>query len=180
MDGSQVTLQTSMVTGFVSDVWVRVRVLPAADLDWAVIGSDHGFTSCCHTSHAHHDDGASNNWRRRSLEAADALGNRYLYPLAARVNGSNLHTARTVCINLSTRLRLVWRRGKTNINRLLGNASPGTRTTHGPAYCLPYELMEMIIGLITHDLDTLKAFSLTCRSWYVAPSPHPYSQGLCA
>jgi hypothetical protein len=69
-------------------------------------------------------------------------------------------------------MRIVWRRGKTNIDRLLGNTPPETHTTHGPAYCLPYELLETIIGLITHDLGTLKAFSLTCRSWYIAVVPH--------
>ena len=30
----------------------------------------------------------------------------------------------------------------------------------------------MIIAHLTHDLDTLKAYSLTCRSWYLAVVPH--------
>jgi hypothetical protein len=69
-------------------------------------------------------------------------------------------------------MRIVWRRGKANVNRLLGNASPGTRTKPKQAPHLPYEIMEMIIAHIAHDLDTLKACSLTCRSWYTAAVPH--------
>jgi hypothetical protein len=69
-------------------------------------------------------------------------------------------------------MRIVWRRGKANINRLLGNAPPETRTAHGTACRLPYELMEMIITHIAHDLAALKVFSLTCHSWYIAAVPH--------
>ena len=36
---------------------------------------------------------------------------------------------------------------------------------------LPYEIVEVIIAH-TRDLDTLKACSLTCRSWYTAALPH--------
>jgi hypothetical protein len=40
----------------------------------------------------------------------------------------------------------------------------------------------MIIAHIAHDLDALKACSLTCRSWYIAasptPSPYPYPHEL--
>jgi hypothetical protein len=76
----------------------------------------------------------------------------------------------TVGINLSTRMRIVWRRGKANVNRLLGN----TPTAHGPVCRLPYEIVEMIIAPLAHDLDALKACSLTCSSWYTAAVPHLY------
>jgi hypothetical protein len=86
-----------------------------------------------------------------------------------RVNGPDLDT---IGINLSSRMRIVWRRGKANINRLLGNAPPGARITHESACRLPYELVEMIVAHIAHDLDALKAFSSTCRSWHTAAAPH--------
>jgi hypothetical protein len=69
-------------------------------------------------------------------------------------------------------MRIVWRRTKANINRLLGNASQEACTAHGPASRLPYEVVEMIIAHIAHDLETLKAYSLTCCSWYIAAVPH--------
>ena len=84
------------------------------------------------------------------------------------VNSSDFCAVRTVGVGLSTRVRIVWRRGKANINRLLGNAP----TAHGPVCRLPYEIVEMIVAHIAHDLDSLKPFSLTCRSWYIAAVPH--------
>jgi len=74
--------------------------------------------------------------------------------------------------NLSTRVVTVWRRGKAKVNRLLGNAFPWTRTTYEPTCPLPYEIAEMILTHLTHDLGTLKVFSLTCRSWYIVAVPH--------
>jgi hypothetical protein len=84
------------------------------------------------------------------------------------VNDSDLCT---VGINLSTQMGIIWRRGKTNINRLLGNAPPGTDTAHESTCRLPYELVEMIIAHIARDLDALKTCSLTCRSWHTAVVP---------
>ena len=78
----------------------------------------------------------------------------------------------TVGINLSTRMVTIWRRGKTKVNRFLSNVFPWTCTTYGQTLPLPYELAEMIIAHPTHDLDTLKACSLTCRSWYIVAVPH--------
>ena len=113
------------------------------------------------------DNDVSNNREYGSLGATDILGIRYCDQLV-RANGSN-HCA--VGVNLSTRIRIVWRRGKTNINRLLGNRPPETRTAHELTWCLPYEIVEMIIAHIARDLDVLKAFSLTCRSWYIVVVP---------
>ena len=42
----------------------------------------------------------------------------------------------------------------------------------GMTCCLPYEIVEMILTHVLHDLDTRKALSLTCRSWYIAAVPH--------
>ena len=69
---------------------------------------------------------------------------------------------------MSVYMRIVWRRGKANINRLLDNTPP----THESTSHLPYEIVEMIIAHIAHDLNALKAFSLTCRSWYTAAVPN--------
>ena len=66
----------------------------------------------------------------------------------------------------------VWRRSKTKVNRLLGNAVPQARAAYESTSPLPYEITEMIVAHITHDLYTLKACSLTCRSWYIVAFPH--------
>ena len=75
-------------------------------------------------------------------------------------------------MNLSTHIVTVWHRGKVKINRFLSNTFPWMRTAYGPTLPLPYEITEMIIAHLTHDLDTLKACSLTCRSWYIVAVPH--------
>jgi hypothetical protein len=73
-------------------------------------------------------------------------------------------------------MRTVWRRGRANINRLLSNAPPDappeTHTARGMASRLPYEILEIIIAHIAHDLNALKACSLACRSWSIAAVPH--------
>ena len=93
-----------------------------------------------------------------------------------RVHGSDLRALRAAGMNLSTQMRIAWRRGKANINRLLGNPPLGvpleTHSAHGATSLLPYEIVEMIIAHIAHDLDALKACSSTCRSWYIAAVPH--------
>jgi hypothetical protein len=126
-------------------------------------------------SRPRHDDEASNDQRCSSFKGTDILGIRYCYP-PVRARGSDLCTVRTAGINLSTWTRIVWRRGKANINRLLGNppldAPRKTHTAHGASSRLPYEIVEMIIAHIAHDLDALKACSSTCRSWYIAAVPH--------
>ena len=66
----------------------------------------------------------------------------------------------------------VWHKGKNKVNRLLRNTSPRARTISEPTRRFPYEIMEMIITHLTRDLDTLKAFSLTCRSWYIVAVAH--------
>ena len=47
-----------------------------------------------------------------------------------------------------------------------------TRTTDESIRPFPYEIAEMIIAHLAHNLDALKAFSLTCRSWYIVAVPH--------
>jgi len=43
-----------------------------------------------------------------------------------------------------------------------------------PATTLPHELVEMIIAHLIHDTSSLRACTLTCRSWYTATVPHPH------
>ena len=69
-------------------------------------------------------------------------------------------------------MKTIWHQSKVTINRLLGNPPPEPCTIRESDSCLPHEIMEMIIAHIAHDLATLKAFSLTCRSWYIAAVPH--------
>jgi len=66
----------------------------------------------------------------------------------------------------------VWHRGKTLVKLLLGDPSPSTCAAREPTSSLPYDVVEMIIANLTRDLVTLKACSLTCRSWYTAAAPH--------
>jgi hypothetical protein len=68
-------------------------------------------------------------------------------------------------------VKIAWYRGIANIDRLLGNAPPDA-PPETPASRLPYEILEMIIADVAHDLDALKACSLACRSWYIAAVPH--------
>jgi len=83
---------------------------------------------------------------------------------------------RTVGISLSDRMVSVWHRGKAKANRLLGNVNtpPETRTAHESTCRIPFEIVEMIIAPLTSDCKTLKACSLTCRSWYIVAAPHLY------
>ena len=53
---------------------------------------------------------------------------------------------------------------------LLSNAPPGT--THESTCRVPYEVVEIIIAHLTHDVNALKACSLTCRSWHIVAVPH--------
>ena len=123
------------------------------------------------SSARHHHHNGSNNRKCRPLKGADVLSIRYGCP-SAHVNYSHVCSVHTIGINLSSRIRIVWRRSKANINRLLGNAPPETPTEHGAASRLPYEIVEMITTHIAHDLHALKAFSLTCYSWYISAAPH--------
>jgi hypothetical protein len=124
-----------------------------------------------HTSHTNPDDETTNNRKWRLLKGADILGIRYCYPLV-HVNGSDPCAVRIIEINLSVRMKIAWRRGRANVNRLLGNPPPEPRIAHESACCLPYEIVETIIAHIACDLDALKACSLTCHSWYIAVVPH--------
>lgn len=88
------------------------------------------------------------------------------------MNHSDLSVVHSVGINLSTRVVTVLRRGNAKFNHFLGNGFPWTRTTYGPTFLLPYEIVEMVIAHLAHDQGTLKACSLTCRLWYSAAVPH--------
>jgi len=66
----------------------------------------------------------------------------------------------------------IWHRCKAKVNRLLGNAPLVTRTIHESACRLPYDIVEIIIAHLIHDLETLKACSLTCHSWNTVAVPH--------
>jgi len=69
---------------------------------------------------------------------------------------------------------IAWHRGKVKVNRLLGSPLSETYATRELILPLPCEIAEMIIAHLTHDLNTLKAYSLTCRSWYAVAAPHTH------
>jgi len=79
---------------------------------------------------------------------------------------------RVVGMNLSNRMVIVWNRGKTKITHLLRIVLPRTRAVQNWTCHFPPELTEMIITHLIGDLHALKAFSLTCREWYIAAVPH--------
>lgn len=69
---------------------------------------------------------------------------------------------------------IIWHRGKATVNRVLRNAPPKIRRTGESTFRLPYEIVEAITAHLTFDFDlaTLKACSLTCRSWYALVLPY--------
>ena len=66
----------------------------------------------------------------------------------------------------------LWDQAKSKANRPLGNTPQRACVTGESTPRLPLEILEMIAAHLTRDLDTLKACSLTCRSWYIAMVPH--------
>ena len=94
-------------------------------------------------------------------------------PLLVLVNISDLCTIRTVGANLSVRVVIIWHRSKAKVNRLL-RCNPPPATCNAPKNTphIPYEIAEMIIAHLIHHTRTLKACSLTCRSWYTIAVPH--------
>ena len=69
--------------------------------------------------------------------------------------------------------RLVQGRCKGKTTRLPDNEPQTSRvvTAHESIRDLPYEIVEMIFTYLIRDLNTIKACSLTCRSWYVVAAP---------
>jgi len=67
----------------------------------------------------------------------------------------------------STPTATAWDRRKAG---LFSNARQ--ETTRESTCRVPYEVVEMIIAHLTHDVDVLKACSLTCRSWNIVAIPH--------
>ena len=93
-------------------------------------------------------------------------------PPPVRVNDSDLHAVRAVGTNLLTPSGTLSHRGKSKVDRPLSNPPPESYATPGPTYGIPYEIVEMIIAYLTHNLGDLKACSLTSRSLYIATVPH--------
>jgi len=90
----------------------------------------------------------------------------------ARRRLSDLCTVRTVGTNLSISVMNLWQQSKAKVDRLLRNPPPVVSRTHEITCPLPHEIAEMIIAHLIHDLRALKAYSLTCRSWYIVAVPH--------
>jgi len=89
-----------------------------------------------------------------------------MLPPLAHIGGSDLCVVRTVGTNLSDD------QGRDKVNRPIDDTPPETSIAHESRCSLPQEIVEMIIAYLTRDLDSLKACSLICRSWYIAAVPH--------
>ena len=113
-------------------------------------------SSDSHTRHKVDDAPTARDGDHPSMSKPLSSG---LAPLPLQINDPDLCC--TVGTNLSNQMMAIWQRGKARVSRLLDNAPPEMRTTHEPASYLPYEITEMIIAHLTHDLNTLKACSLT-------------------
>ena len=75
------------------------------------------------------------------------------------------------CKGLNLLVLIVWYRGKAKINHVLHHQV----STAPPIQCsnsLSQEIIEIIISHLTHNVQTLKACSLTCHSWYIATFPY--------
>ena len=95
----------------------------------------------------------------------------------SRIGGSISGTIRTVGLNISKHVAgMVRHRGKANIQvHPLSNTpqTPRVHVSHESSLCrLPYEIEEMIVAYAARDLNTIKACSLACRSWYSAAVAH--------
>jgi len=139
------------------------QMSPAAGC-WRLIGASRYSP---HTHHHHRND-VSNSTSHTSLKRVSVLNIKYSSLLACAPD-SDLCAIRAVGINLATRMATVWCRSKVEVNRFLGNPPPTTREYTCP---FPYEIVEMIIAHLTDDLTTLKACSLTSRSWYIVAVQH--------
>ena len=68
--------------------------------------------------------------------------------------------------------RIIWYRIRAKIDRVLRHREVANAHPVQHSNTLPHEIVQMIIGLLVHDVRTLKACSLTCHSWYIAALPH--------
>ena len=67
---------------------------------------------------------------------------------------------------------IVWYRSKAKIKNIFKDDHSETSASGLHSGELPLELVEMIIAHVQLDTQTLKAWSRTCRSWYIATLPH--------
>ena len=68
----------------------------------------------------------------------------------------------------------VWYRTKAWINEIFsGDVAQETPTAPcSLASRLPQEIVEIVVGYLIYDIDSLLACSMTCYSWYIASFPH--------
>ena len=71
----------------------------------------------------------------------------------------------------------VWYRILVGIQNVLRECFPGDLYNTAPSFPttrLPYDIVELIIAHLIHDMHSLRACSLTCYSWRIAAIPHLY------
>ena len=71
-------------------------------------------------------------------------------------------------------VRRVWDLIQAGVRRMYSGGTPlAASTAHpSPAIRLPQEIIELIIGRLIYDKRSLRACTLTCRSWYIATVSH--------
>ena len=121
--------------------------------------------------HPLHDDHACCDQKRSGFDRAYDSGNPYDYSLT-HTNCSDPRAFPILGTNISTQMVTVWHQGKARIYRLFSDPPPEARIAHESTCRIPHEITEMVLAHLVHDLNALKAFSLTCRSWYTVAAPH--------
>ena len=68
----------------------------------------------------------------------------------------------------------VWYRIKAWINEIFSGDAPQETPTApcSPATRLPQEIVDIIVGYLIYDTESLLSCSMTCYSWYIASFPH--------
>jgi len=125
------------------------------------------------TSHPRHDNDIVSNRKCWLYSETYVVNIRYYHPLV-HINGSDMCAIRTVETNFPTRTVTPRHRGGAEDNCLPGGTPQEPRSAYGsiPPPQFPYDIVEMIVAYLIHDLLTLKACSSLGRSWYIATAPH--------
>ena len=71
-------------------------------------------------------------------------------------------------------VKRVWYRSRAEVHRIRSGDAASTPPTMraSPISRLPQDIIETIIAHLDYDMRSLRAFSLTCYSWYTAAVPH--------
>ena len=122
------------------------------------------------------NDDDSSNQGCRLFEWVGLPDTKYASP-RIHINDPDLCVFHAVGTNLLVHVATVWHLCRDKIDRLLSitlasSTPPETRTAHESTCRVPYDIVEIIIAQLIHDVKTLKACSLACRSWNIVTIPY--------